>query len=439
MDEEYLLSNMPQTPAWDPAGGVEIRAIRGSQCIYCLGSRALCGRKQCPILLRYSKLQPVVKLRLEDRTAIDGASPPGVFVGRIGYPRVGVGPLVPPYFGNTSILDHPESWWSIDLEKLVEYRSSLVRGIFNVNVHNPWEAGRLFELTQEIAMASQPLEAALEFSKPVKARIVLDEDAQPFGPYGLVERLEARSIKVNHVIEKAYYDEDLKASEAVYYAYSSGVPVSSIQKALSAAVFGVGKRRRLVPTRWSITAVDSILADKMMDRIRMNPEVGEYMVYESEHIDNRFIVLIAPGKWSYEFIEMFHPGSVWNIGGEDNIAIGSDYEDTEGRTTYARIGGCYYAARLAVVEHLHRIRRQGAVLVLREAGPGYLLPAGVWLVRENTRKALAGNPTCFGSLDTALTYAAKKLRTPWRLIVRESMLLRNIRERRRITEYLKEE
>jgi len=427
----------PSSP-WDPAGGVEVHASGGSQCIYCLGSRALCGRKQCPILLRYSKLQPVVRLRLEDRMAMNGASPPGVFVGRIGYPKVGAGPLVPPYFGDTSVLDQPESWWNIDLDKLVEFRSSLVRGIFRVNVHNPWEAGRLFELTQEMAMASQPIEASLDFSKPVKARIVLDEDAQPFGPYGLVERLEARSIKVSRVIEKTYYDEDLKASEAAYYAYSSGVPVSSIQKALSAAIFGVRKRRRLVPTRWSITAVDSVLAEKMMERVREYSEVGEYMVYDSQHIDNRFIVIIMPGKWSYEFIEMFHPGSVWNIGSGEEVAIGSDYEDVEGRTTYAKIGGCYYAARLAVVEHLNRVRRQGAVLVLREAGPGYLLPAGVWLVRENVRKALVGKPAIFGKLEDALTHAMRRLRTPWRLVLKESRLLRNIRERRRITEHLKE-
>lgn len=428
---------MQPSSSWAISRGVEVHAPSGSQCIYCLGSRALCGRKQCPILLRYSKLQSLARLGLEGRTAIGGASPPGVFVGRIGYPRVGVGPLVPPFFGNTGILDLPESWWDIGLEKLVEYRSSLVRGIFRVDVYNPWEAGRLFELTQEMAMASQPIEASLEFSKPVKTRLILDEDAQPFGPYGLVERFEVEGIKVNQVIEKAYYDEDLKASEAVFYTYSAGVPVSSIQRALSAAIFGIRKRRRLVPTRWSITAVDSMLAEKIIEKVKEYPEVGEYMVYESQHIDNRFIVIIMPGKWCYEFIEMFHPGSVWNIGGGKDIAIGSDYEDIDGRTTYARIGGCYYAARFAVVEHLNKIRRQGSVLVLREAGPGYLLPVGVWLVRENVRKALARKPVSFGNLVDALSHVMKRLRIPWELVLKESRLLRNIGERRRITEYLK--
>jgi len=386
-------------------------------------------------MLRYSKLQPVVKL--DDKTMIDGSSPPGVFVGRIGYPKIGIGPMVPPYFGDTRMLDYPESWWSIDLEKLVEYRSSLVRGIFKADARKPWEAGRLLQITQEIAMATQPIEAYMEFSKPVQARILLDEDAQPFGPYGLVEKIESGNVKVNRFIEKAYYDEDLKASEAIYYLYSLGVPVSAIQKAFSVAVFGLGKRRRLVPTRWSITAVDNTLAEKILEKVKENPEVNEYSVYEAEHIGNKFIVVVMPGKWSYEFVEMFHPGSVWNVG-SGNIAVGSDYEDAEGRTTYARIGGCYYAARLAVVEYLHKNMRQGSVLVLREAGPEYILPVGVWLVRENVRKALAGKPVLFSSLDSALSYVAKKLRTPWQLVIKESRLLRNIRERRRITEYLKE-
>ncbi|MGQ9479502.1 MAG: Nre family DNA repair protein [Thermoproteota archaeon] len=431
----YRSSRRMLPAALSPVSGIELHPRTGSLCVYCLGSRGLCGRRQCPILLRYSKLQPVVSLR--DDMMVDGASPPGVFVGRMGYPKVSLGPMIPPFSGDTKILDYPELWWDIDLEKLVEYRSSLVRGIFRARVDKLWEAGRLFELTQEVAMASDPIDAYVEFSKPVVARLLLDEDAQPFGPHGPVERIEVRSVKANPVIEKAYYDEDLKASDAIYQAYLSGVSVSSIQRALSMAIFGVGKRRRLVPTRWSITAVDGVLAERMMDRVMEYPEVDEYMVYESIQMDNRFLVLIIPGKWFYEFIEVFHSGSVWNIGG-DEVAIGSDYEDAEGRTSYARIGGCYYAARLAVVEHLYRSRRQGTVLVLREAGSGYILPVGVWLVRENVRKALAGKPVVFNSLEDALKHVMGRLKKSWSIILRESKLLMEIRKRRRITEYLKE-
>jgi hypothetical protein len=39
-----------------------------------------------------------------------GCSPPAVFVGRYGYPKVDIGPLLPPEFGDTSIMDKPEMW-----------------------------------------------------------------------------------------------------------------------------------------------------------------------------------------------------------------------------------------------------------------------------------------------------------------------------------------
>ena len=42
--------------------------------------------------------------------SINGSSPPSVFVGSYGYPKVGVGPMLPPIHGNTTLLDNPEQW-----------------------------------------------------------------------------------------------------------------------------------------------------------------------------------------------------------------------------------------------------------------------------------------------------------------------------------------
>ena len=39
---------------------------------------------------------------------LSGTSPPSVFVGSYNYPKVGVGPMVPPIHGDTSLLDIPE-------------------------------------------------------------------------------------------------------------------------------------------------------------------------------------------------------------------------------------------------------------------------------------------------------------------------------------------
>ena len=55
--------------------------------------------------------------------SISGSSPPSVFVGSYGYPKVGVGPMVPPIHGDTSLLDLPEKWLGKTLEDIVnEYK-----------------------------------------------------------------------------------------------------------------------------------------------------------------------------------------------------------------------------------------------------------------------------------------------------------------------------
>ena len=60
---------------------------------------------------------------------IQGSSPPSVFVGSYGYPKVGIGPMLPPIHGDTTLLDTPEKWLGKSLEEIVNYRLNLVRGI----------------------------------------------------------------------------------------------------------------------------------------------------------------------------------------------------------------------------------------------------------------------------------------------------------------------
>ncbi|MDE1816960.1 MAG: hypothetical protein KGI11_10430, partial [Thaumarchaeota archaeon] len=55
---------------------------------------------------------------------VEGSSPPSVFVGSYGYPKVLVGPMVPPVHGNTLVMDLPESWLGKSLEDIVNYRLS---------------------------------------------------------------------------------------------------------------------------------------------------------------------------------------------------------------------------------------------------------------------------------------------------------------------------
>ncbi len=397
-------------------------------CIVCRGARLLCGKSRCPVLVRFY-YSAKVKLLTESMN-IDGSSPPGVFVGRIGYPYVSVGPLIPPLHGDTSILDTPEMWKGKSIDDIVEFRSQLVRGKHVVHVRK-LEENRIVETTREMALCVSPVETEAEFNKKPKARLILDAEVQPFGPTAPIKKISTGTMKFDYRMEKAYYDTDLKAKDAVIELYNRGALVSSIQKAFSVGAFGEEKHRRFVPTRWSITAVDSMISAYLMEKMKDFPLINEYLVFEAWQLDNRFVVLMMPLSWSYELIEAWYPNTVWNPFGKD-VAMMSSSEGYEGRTTYAEIGGCYYAARLAVNEYLMKERRQARVVVLREAHPGYIMPVGVWNVRENIRNALASPPKKFSSLNQALEYISTRLTIPIKRWIKESRVLRDTLYQRRL-------
>src|SRR5512138_2459716 len=122
-------------------------------------------------------------------------------------------------------------------------------------------------------------------------------------------------------------------------------------------------------------------------------------------------------------MEAWYPGTVWNANGT-SISIFSDWEGNNGRTTYAAIGGCYYSARLAVCEQLLKERRQATVVVLREARPGYIMPIGVWQVRENVRNAMRQTPHKFNTLGDSLKFISGRFEIPMQQWIIQGKLLR---------------
>jgi hypothetical protein len=376
-------------------------------------------------------LKSVPLLGSED---IDGASPPSVFIGRIGYPNVYAGPLVPPIHEDTRLFDLPEQWFGKSIDEIVGFRSLLVRGKHRVNVQQFTEAGKIMEQTRDLALADASVDLELNLTKKPRGSITLDDDVQPFGPSAPIRDMHVGNSRFNQHVEKAFYDTDLKATQAVRELYSRGVLVSQIQKAFSVGAFGVEKNRRLVPTRWSITAVDDIIGKSLAAQVKTFPEINEYRVYESVYLDNVFEILMLPAAWSYESMEAWYPGTTWNPNGA-NVIIYSDAEGNNGRTTYAQIGGCYYSARLATCEQLIKEHRQATVIVLREARPGYIMPMGVWQVRENVRNAMRQKPQKFNTLAESLRYASGKLEIPMQQWIVQGKLLRQALFQKRISDF----
>jgi hypothetical protein len=408
------------------------RTRHSSLCVVCKGSRFLCGKTRCPIMVKVNYfLKSVPLMASED---VSGFSPPSVFIGRIGYPNVYAGPLVPPVDEDTSLYDMPEQWFGRTMDEIVGFRSLLVRGKYRVHVRKFEEAGKIIDQTRELALAENSVDMELNLTKKPKGSIFMDDEVQPFGPSAPIRDLHLGNAKFEHRMEKAYRDTDLKAVEAVRELYGKGVMVTKIQRAFSVGAFGLEKNRKLVPTRWSITAVDDIISKDLVRELKMFPEINEYRVYESVYLDNVFEILMIPARWSYESMEAWYPGTVWNPNGT-STAIYSDWEGNNGRTTYAQIGGCYYSARLATCELLVKERRQATVIVLREARPGYIMPVGVWQVRENVRNAMRQKPFLFKTLDESLKFIAGRFEIPLKRWILQGELLKRALFQKSITDF----
>ena len=391
-------------------------------CALCRGTKLLCGKSRCPVLVRYhshNKIKPFLSAKM-----VHGASPPSVFVGRIGYPKVSIGPLVPPRMGNTSLYDSPEQWLDRSLDEIVDFRSSLIRGKHTVKVFDVEKSDKTIEFTRELALSENSVFTEALFNKRPTGRLRFYDDVQPHGPSAPLKKMNITNPKYNQRVEKAYYDTDLKSADAVYSLYKDGVQISKIQKAFSVGAFGIGKYRRFVPTRWSITAVDSQIGKQLMNHTKQLPWINTFRVYYHNQYDNRWVILMMPSEFQYELIEAWYPNTTWNQYG-NTISIYNSYEFNEGRTTYADIGGCYYAGRLAVNETLQKDKRQASVVILREAHPGYIMPIGVWNVRESVRKTLAKPCMNFDTLQEALTYIGNKLEIPMTRWVQNSALLKH--------------
>jgi len=427
-----LLDNTALKADLNSSDVLQTRAGRDALCVVCKGSRMLCGKSRCAVMVRVNQFFRTAPLLSEN---VEGASPPSVFVGRIGYPYVYAGPMVPPVHEDTSFYDLPELWFGRAIDEIVGFRSMLVRGKYRVHVRRFEEAGKIMDMTRELALAVAPTDVELGLTRKPRGFLVLDDDVQPFGPSAPIRNLHVSNTKWDHQVEKAYLDTDLKAADAVQELFNRGVLVTKIQRAFSVGALGVKPNRRLVPTRWSITAVDSILSKDLMEKIKTFPEINEYRIYESAYLENQFEVLMLPDNWSYEAIEAWYPGTVWNPKSRWVVMFG-DWEGYDGRTTYADIGGCYYAARLAVSELLTKERRQARVIVLREARPGYIMPVGVWQVRENVRNAMRQAPLKYNTLEDALKRIACQFKIPIKQWINKSQLVKNALYQKKITQYL---
>ena len=404
------------------------------QCLKCKG-RGFCGRAFCPIIEKSNAMFKVK--RAVSKEDFLGSSPTP-FVGHYGYPYLNVGILsTPEVKDNAWEYDAPKYWANknYQIKEIIDFRSNLINSRFKAHAH---DRNKLLDISQEVGMASAPVDIELNLKEKPQFRVKTDAITLPMGPNGNLEKAQITSNpKIHTKVDKVVSDSDLKSTDALIYLYQNNFDENLLTRLLSIGTLGLKANRKLVPTRWSITATDDTLGKRLIEDVKVLQEM-HYNAFFGSYLGNYYLILCFPGPWTYELFETYLPKSSWNQTNEVNFM--TDYENHNGRKTYAQnCAGGYYSVRLAILEQLKKLNRQGTVLALRFITGEYAAPLGVWVTREAARKAMQNKSIEFSDKDLMLKYAnsliKKKFNYDLNLLLKESIILKNIKDQTRLSSF----
>src|SRR3989338_3175849 len=231
-------------------------------CKICKDVRPFCIHKSYPIE-RPKDIEARIKEKLKKEFFVPNYS---VFVGHFGYPQVNMGPMAG--LEIHSEIDDPSKWFGLDYQKIIELRSMLIR---SQQPENIFSKNKFVQENQDLALASKPTDIELVFKKEPVYNFVLSDYLQPMGPVGSLEKLRVtENIKIDRKVEYIVKD-DLKAAETVNLLYQNRQDVYKITTILSSGILGKQENKKLVPTRWGITATDDIIGKQLIEKIKDCP------------------------------------------------------------------------------------------------------------------------------------------------------------------------
>jgi len=330
-----------------------------------------------------------------------------MLVGEHGYPKVNVYYMIPVevYGDNARIYEDPVTWADrrLGVDDLIRFRSELLSARLQIPVSKP---EKLYESEIGLAVISErPVDSEAELEKAPIPNLRFDGVTKPLGPRAPAKRIKVSSNpKLNPNVERIIY-EDLNAVNSVEELYKSGVDIYTIQRLLSIGFLGKRFRRRLVPTRWSITAIDDMISRMLRRELKGKPELVDTRVYYNEYVGNKFLVIVKPGPGNFEWIEIWQPRSFW-VREISKPIIWKVEENSLGEAS--AMDGGFSAARLAILESLYREGRRGDVIIVREITPAYYVPLGNWHIRETVRRAMTIKPIAINPTEKELQEILEK-------------------------------
>ncbi len=366
--------------------------LKPEVCYRCKTFKKLCGLPSCPIKER---LKVVIKTftKISTNSVVLGSTPPSGVVGEFNYPKVNIYTgISPDKDRDVKFLEDPQRWWlnNLSLDDVVKIRSSMISILDkNVDVH---DVDKL--LSREISLiqiSSKPVDCDVFIEKILDKNMIFDLKLLPLSVRVLGNIKISSNPKIERSLEKVIYDTDLKARDAVIKLYRDGIDIYIIQKAFSFGLLGTRRFRKLVPTRWAITAVDRIISQYLRNTITKFEFLDKFKFYQITYMNNRFTVIMIPGSLKISWLEFWYPRLGIDSGVKKSPTLSVQIEEDLKGNVETMDGG-FEAARMGILETLYRRRVQCRVIIVREILPEYYIGIGNWHIREDMRNIVNIKP-----------------------------------------------
>jgi len=321
----------------------------------------------------------------------------------------------------------------LSIKQILNLRNQLINSRYQTQVKTTTS---LTEKSQEIGMSLKPTDLEINL---IKKPNYIKEDDKITMPIRIVAPLKniriTENTKIHTKIDKVFSDTDLKAGEAINYLYNNEFGEQFLQQLLSIGTLGLKKNRRLVPTRWSITATDDIIGKELIKEIKNYNKIEDCRLFFDNYLGNYYFILLMPELFGYELFE-------YSMRHSQIKEEWTDFEDYFGRKDYASnsVGG-YYSVRLSVLEYLKQIKRQASVFIIRFETEEYWANLGVWVTRNCSRRAMNNQPISFYSkengIDFMKNFILNKMRQDVSGVFKKSKLLNSVREQKDLFDFYK--
>lgn len=285
---------------------------------------------------------------------------------------------------------------------------------------------KITEELRDIYKSKKPIEFTSAFEDELKFnKVYANRISGIIGSKNPLKSISANSNTSTSTSIEKYTAEDIKSREAIINLYEKGINEHQIINLLATGSFGININRKLVPTRWAISAYDQTIEKHIHKKIIKNRPIEKIEIYTAKDKGNEFLIILIPDTFKAQVIEKFSGG------------LEMDYVDFDNKLhkKEPETAGGFYATKIAVFEHLQERKKQASIISIRVI-EDYDIPLGVVFVRETVRVAMKNKIFTSNDMKDTTDFIKYKFPKHHQYFI-SSKVLEEKRKQRKISEFFK--